>query len=542
MGLFRRQKQEGAQPPVRSLSQADAVQGQRRAQSRPQGRLPARAGARLFDGSRIDRLTADWTATPAKADTIIRQHQRVLVARAREQVRNNDYARAFVRLARTHVAGPRGVLLQAQSRGDDGRFDTLANAAIEEAFALWGRRESCDVAGLKSWRALQAAAVASAVVDGEFMFRMIFGADAGPFGFALQMLDPQRCNPQHDEDDLPGGRFIRAGIEFNQYGRPLTYHFADDQGEDAYGYSHSRRDSLRVPAAEIIHGFLPEFVGQKRGLPWMATGLFRMRQLAGFEDAAVVNARVGASKMGALQWRDGFGPEYDEDAALHMPLETEPGEFMFLPAGAELREWAPQFPANEFASFNKAMLRGIAAGFGVLYNNLANDLEGVNFSSIRQGTLDEREWWKELQEWLIESLVQPVFDAWLPRALLGGHIRVKGKTLKPERLARYAQVAWQPRRWAWIDPQSDIQAAVAAKNQLLMSPGQIIREQGRDPSDVWREIASDIQEMRDAGIPEEFIKSAVFDKNLQAAVMAETAKQARPRAGNQEESADAGNA
>jgi hypothetical protein len=48
--------------------------------------------------------------------------------------------------------------------------------------------------------------------------------------------------------------------------------------------------------------------------------------------------------------------------------------------------------------------------------------------------------------------------------------------------------------------------------------------------------------MRDAGIPEEFIKSAVFDKNLQAAVMAETAKQSRPRAGNQEDAADAGNA
>jgi capsid protein len=30
------------------------------------------------------------------------------------------------------------------------------------------------------------------------------------------------------------------------------------------------------------------------------------------------------------------------------------------------------------------MLRGIAAGNGVHYNNLAQDLEGVNYSSIRQ--------------------------------------------------------------------------------------------------------------------------------------------------------------
>ena len=327
MGLFRRRTlpHEAEQAAARSLSQAG---------KRPQSRAPSRAGARFFDGSRIDRLAADWTTTPAKADVIIRQHQRVLVARAREQARNNDYARAFVRLARTHVAGPRGVLLQAQSRGDDGRLDTHANAAIEDAFALWARRESCDVAGMKSWRALQAAAVASAVVDGEFMFRMVFGADAGPFGIALQMLDPQRCNPQHDEDDLPGGRFIRAGIEFNQYGRPLAFHFADDQSEDAYGYSHSRRDSLRVPAAEIIHGFLPEFTGQKRGLPWMATGLFRMRQLAGFEDAAVPPEQLGdyLRDFTALMEEfdiDGLLYGHFGDGCVHvrlsMPLETPEG-------------------------------------------------------------------------------------------------------------------------------------------------------------------------------------------------------------------------
>ena len=205
-------------------------------------------------------------------------------------------------------------------------------------------------------------------------------------------------------------------------------------------------------------------------------------------------------------------------------MEAQPGEFGVLPDGAELKDWQPQFPSGDFAVFNKAMLRGIAAGFGVLYNNLANDLEHVNFSSIRQGTLDEREHWKEMQQWLIESLIEPVFGAWLPRALLAGRITVKGRPLKAERLARYAAVSWQPRRWAWIDPRADIEAAVAAKNQMLLSPSQIIREQGRDPSDVWAEIAADIEQMRMAGIPDEFIKAAILDKNLQATVMAEAAK------------------
>jgi len=135
----------------------------------------------------------------------------------------------------------------------------------------------------------------------------------------------------------------------------------------------------------------------------------------------------------------------------------------------------------------------------------------VNFSSIRQGALDEREAWKELQEWLIETLLEPVFEEWLPRALLRG-IRIGSGTLAAGRQDKYREVVWQPRRWAWIDPKSEVAAAVASKNNLLTSPGQIIRDTGRDPDTVWREVASDIRAMRDAGIPDNFIMQALGQK------------------------------
>jgi lambda family phage portal protein len=499
---------------LKVFSRKEAVQGRPRSQF-----LMPRSAMRLFDAVRQDRTTGDWASHPQTADWIVNKHQRVLVARSREQVVNNDYARAFVRMCRQNIVGPNGVVLQAQSRDGKGNLDTLANDAIEQEWSRWGHRRNCDVAGSQSWRQIQASAVQSAVKDGEFMIRKIYGQNAGPFGFSLQILDSQRCHPQFDQNDLANGHFIRAGIEFNQYGRPMAYHFTVPRNEDShYDYAYAGSNYIRIPADEIVHGFLPEMVGQKRGLPWMATGLFRMRQLAGFENAAIVNARIGASKMGVIQWKEGQGPDYEPEDGFEMT--AEPGEFPILPSGAELKEWSPQYPSGEFAIFNKAMLRGIAAGFGVLYNNLANDLEGVNFSSIRQGTLDEREHWKELQQWLIEALIEPVFESWLPRALLAGRILVKGQPLKAERLERYSVVTWQPRRWAWIDPNADVQASIASKNHLLMAPGQIVREQGRDPGQVWREIASDIEEMRKAGIPDEFIRASILDKNMQAAVSA----------------------
>lgn len=477
-------------------------------------RMPMRSrlSARLFAAAQPGRLGKDWGGTPLTADEIIERNQVPLVARSREQAANNDYARSFIRMCRQNIVGYTGVTLQAQATNQRGKLDNAANEAIESGWLEWNKRENCDVTGKRSWRAIQANCIASAAKDGEFMVRLVFGADAGPWGFALQVLDPQRCPIIFNEQrPRTGEAFIRQGIGFNRYGRPVSFFFTttDEMESD---YSWGGHHFVRVPAEEIIHGFLEDMVGQKRGLPWMATSLFRMRQLNAMEEAAITKARVGANHMGFIEWEDGQGPEYDEDDELQ--IDSEPGEWRVLPAGARMKETNPQYPSNEYEPFYKRALRGMSAGYGVLYNNLASDLEGVNFSSIRQGTLDEREHWKDLQEWLIESLIQPVFDAWLPRALLSGRLKAGGKVLPAERIDRYRNVTWQGRRWQWIDPRADVDAAVEAKNNMLTSPGRIIREQGQDPQTVWAESARDVAAMIDsyvaAGIDEATAKELVL--------------------------------
>lgn len=462
--------------------------------------MRSRLGARMFAAStNPDRLATAWGTTPLSADQVVDRNQTALVARSREQAANNDYARSFLRMCRQNIVGPQGVLLQAQSVDERGKLDTLANQAIETGWADWSQRANCDVTGKRSWREVQKSCVTSAAKDGEFMVHLVFGKEAGAWQFAVQVLDPQRCPIFMNEERPPSGAFIRQGIEFNRYGRPLAYYFSTtDETESTYRWG--GKHFVRIPADEIVHGFLEDMVSQKRGLPWMATALYRMRQLNAMEEAAIIKARTGANQMGFIEWDEGFGPEAINDE--EVLIDSEPGEFQTLPQGARIKEISPQYPSGEYEPFYKRGVRGMAAGFGVLYNNLSSDLEGVNFSSIRQGTLDEREHWKDLQEWLIESLIQPVFDAWLPRALLLGKLTVRGRPLKPERIDRYRNVTWQARRWQWIDPRADVDAAVEAKNNMLTSPGRIIREQGQDPQTVWAESARDVAAMIEAYVAE----------------------------------------
>lgn len=474
--------------------------------------MRSRTTARMFAAAQNDRLGAGWGSTPLTADEVVDRNQRVIVARSREQCANNDYGKAFLRMCRQNIVGPQGVTLQAQSKDDKGKLDKLANDAIESGWSEWCLPENCDVTGRRSFRAIQATAINSAAKDGESMLRMIYGKEAGPWQFSLQVIDAQRCPVDMNERTTTSGNFIRQGIRFNRYGRPLGYFFSTTDETEAT-YTHGGKKYIEVPAEDIIHLFLEDMTGQKRGLPWTATSLFRMRQINAMENAAIVNARVGANKMGFIEWKDGYGPELDEDEELI--IDSEPGEWNILPEGAQVKETSPNYPSGEYAPFVKQALRSMAAGLGVPYNELAADLEGVNFSSIRQGTLDSREHWKELQEWLIETLVSRVFaKGWLPRALLMGKLMVKGRPLKAERIDRYRNVTWQPRRWQWIDPRADVDAAVNSKNNMLLAPSTIVAEQGRDFNTVIAQTARDI-----AATIAAFVAEGIDEKTAKELVM-----------------------
>lgn len=470
--------------------------------------------ARMMMSGDVNRLTGDWPTTPVPADWIVARYQRVLVARSREQAHNNDFMKAYLRLNRLNIVGPNGIVLQSKAVTRNRKPDVDARAAVESSFTDWGLRENCHVAGKLSWPAMQRACVESAARDGEYFVRMVTGrANGGKYQFALQLLDPQRCPVDMDRSDLADGAFVRHGIEFNSFGRPLAYYFRDDS--DRHGPAmqwYEGRKYVRIPAGEILHGFVQELPDQKRGFPWMSTGLFRAKQTAAMEDAAVVNARVGAAKMGFIQFKEGAdGPEWDEEEGLE--LDAEAGAFPVLPTGAEFKEWNPQYPSGEFAPFVKQMLRGFAAGGGVSYPSLSQDLEGVNFSSIRHGELDARETYKERQAWLIDELCRAVFPQWLKFALLTGNVITDtGEALGLDRFPQLLPHGWQGRRWTWIDPQADSSAAESTKNNLLTSAGALIRESGKDPAQVWREVGEDIAAMRAAGIPDEFIAMSMGQK------------------------------
>ncbi len=441
-----------------------------------------------YAGAHVGRLTASWGAQHQRTNAALYRDLLTLQSRSRDLFRNNDYARRFVSLVVKNVIGPAGMSLQVQALRPDGTLDVVDSAYLEGQFARFVKRGEFEVTGRYTWTEFQRLLLQRLVLDGEVMVRRYMGA--GRYGVQYQLVSAERLDPRHNED-LVGGARVRMGVELDAMNRPTAYWLTKDQAVQVMTGMNRVTERTRVPASEIVHLFLPHDVDQLRGEPWMATAMRRMRDLDGYEEAAVIAARVGAAKMGVLtktaeaDVTPALGTQPSDDPQLPQ-ISAEPGEFMGLPEGYSLESWNPQYPHEQFGAFVTTCLRGIASGLDVAYHNLANDVERVNYSSARVGVLEERETWKALQGWLIESFYAPLYSEWLDAALTVGALNLPlGKR------AKFDSALWQGRRWQWVDPMKDLQAAELAIRNGLTTRGRIIREQGLDPEEVWRELEAE---------------------------------------------------
>lgn len=450
---------------------------------------PRGAQLRRFEGARIDRLTADWFATESSLNEELRADLNALRKRGRQLVHNNDFGRKFRRMCEDNIIGPGGIRLQVKVTDPGGKPDNLANTAIEASYTEWGR--ACDVTGQMSLRDLCASIVGSMPADGEFLVRFVRGAEAGNrFNFALQVIDVDRIDTSFNGSHE--GNTVIMGVEVNAWRRPVAVHLFEAHPNDG---ARTGRRRIRVLADELLHRFKVERAEQVRGIPWMAPGMLSLHHLGSFGLSALLAAEHGANHYGFFQQKEdtgalpaigqveGTGAEAVQIAA------SQPGVYDTLPVGYMFQPHESKYPNEVFGPFVKTTLQRIATGWGVAYHSLANDLEGVNFSSIRSGTLEERDRWMADQEWFIGAFMRPVYLAWLQMALLSGAITMpNGSALPAAKFAKFAAHEWQPRRWEWVDPKADMEAKILSVRAGLMAPQDLAAAMGYDFEDVLRAI------------------------------------------------------
>ncbi len=455
---------------------------------------------RLFSGAKTTRLTLDWDNVGDGAiDRELRYELKTLRQRSRELYYNNDYVKKYVQLIVQNVVGPEGFILQNDARDINGNPDVAANEIIENAWYEWGLKYA-DVTRRQSFRGLCETLCRQLVIDGEVFVRTVVNK-SNKYGIELQVIEADYLDENYNEV-LKNGNIVRMGVEINKWRQPVAYWFkvVDIDKEMNIGYNYTG-EYKRISADEIIHIFLPDRANQTRGVPWTASSMNRLKWLGDYENAAVINAKISASKMGFFK---STHPELIGKSE-NLEIEISPGHFEQLPPGCDFVPFTPEFPSSQHGDFVKSTLRGIASGLGVSYNTLANDLEGVNYSSIRAGLLDEREFYKSIQAMFIEKLLIPLFEKWLMMALTMGVLKMSDDAdpLPMRKFDKFNKPIFYGRRWAWVDPLKDIEAEILAIEKNLKTYSEVMADRGRDFADTLKQLQKEKQLLKDYGLLQE---------------------------------------
>lgn len=445
---------------------------------------------RSYHAANTGRLFADFMASSRSPDSELRPDLVLMRNRSRELARNDVYVKRFLNLLKTNVVGDKGMTLQVKARNTNGSLDSIGNQIIEDAFAQFALKGNCTADGRLSWIDLQKYVIEAAARDGEAIIQIVPNR-VFIHGIAFHPIESDQIDEQKNEK-LRNGREIRMGVEVDEFQRPVAYWVKKRHPGDSEFSSISINSSNRIDAKNIIHVYDPIRAGQTRGEPWMSPAISQLKMLNAHREAELVASRMAASKMGFFTsdtGEDAPADDYDNTVPI---IDAEPGTFHQLPNGVDFKPFDPSHPATAFSDFQKGIIRGIASGLGVSYAALSNDLEGTSYSSIRQGALEERDSYKMMQQFLMEHFIIPAYNAWLMHVMEFGFIPIPAS-----RFNKFSSASsFRPRGWQWVDPQKEINAAVTAMHNGVMSMQDVAGQYGRDVEETFSQWQRD-KEMAD---------------------------------------------
>ena len=451
----------------------DPVRGLRRMQVR---QVLARAyeGASKRDGWNPQRAGASANSDHAGDAQELRH-------RARALVHNVPYVAQGLRSLVANVIGTGITPNWTGQRAD----------VLNTAWDRWAKEADAD--GRMNLYGLQAAAYRAMEQDGEVLirFRPRIRSDGLTVPLQLQLLEIDWLD-SHKNGQLQGGGWIRNGVEHDAMGRVTGYWLFDDHPGETSGTLRRSGASRLIDEKFICHLFTPDRPGQGRGFSRLAPVIARVRDLQLYEDAEIsrknLESRLSVLGSGDIEL---LGNAPNEAGALRGGSlgELPSGSIMQVPTGTNLTVVQPQAMPG-YVQYVKHQLHIIAAGFGVTYEMMTGDVSEVNFSSARVRMLDFRRE-AELTQWtlLVPKLCERICREFEDACVLAGIV--------PR--AQY-QVEHATPKWQYVDPAKDVKADLSEISGGLSSISEKLRQRGYKPADVFAELASDINTLRELGI------------------------------------------
>ena len=439
---------------------------------------------RHYDAAGFGRVNNNWTAYNMSANETDSMSRDQLRARARDLERNSDFMGELLTAFERNVIGG-GYTIQPKTG------NPTLNDELIRLWDIWCKKQNCDVTCTQSFIQMMRMALVRKKIDGGIIFLKRYTSD-GLVPFKLQMLEVDELDISAVATQSEGNKII-GGIEYNSYNKPVAYYIRQ------YGYDGFQiPEPYRVDAKDVIFVFTKRRPSQLREMPDFVQTMTRIRDVNEFMTAVSVKERIEACFSVFIKRQvptaNGFARQggHDENGnPAYLGKTVSPGMIQYLNPGDDVQAFNPTGQGADATNHIKTHERLIGAGQGISYEAMSRDMSLSNYSSARQGLIEDELTFKKDVELLIE-LMDEIYETFVISCVLSGKINLPDFWDNKE---TYLSHKWIRAPKQWIDPLKESNANMIALQTGQKTFAQICAEGGRD----WKATLEEMAEIKQYG-------------------------------------------
>ncbi len=427
---------------------------------------------RNYDAAGYGNGSANWRVINQAAELTDRYSRDTVRARTRDLERNSDMLNSVVGAYKRNVFG-KGFSIRAKTGDEE------IDKALMQAWKYWCKKQNCDVTGVQSFNQIMRMCVQRKKVDGGILIVKRY-TDQGFIPFQLQTIEVDELDNSQIQPKRQGNRVV-GGIEYNRWNRPMGYWFRQ------YDINGSLpMESTYVDSKDVIFYFTKRRPSQIREMSDLSPTVTRIRDTNEFMTAVSVKERIAAclsvfiTKTNPSTNTFGRIESIESDKKRSYEGKTiAPGMIRELDPGDSVQVVNPNGQSTDAATYIKLMQHMIGAGQGLSYEATSRDMSETNYSSARQGMIEDELTYDDEKELLIE-VMDEIYETFVISCVLKGIVEIPDFWKNKE---KYFNHIWTAAPKKWIDPEKEANANKIALNTGQKTYQQIAAENGRD----WQE-------------------------------------------------------
>lgn len=447
-----------------------------------------------FEGaSKINRELALWDTCLRSADSEILFEKDTLDSRSLDLQRNDGYIHGAIQGHKDSIVG--GFYRvncnpNYQYLGLDEAWAEEFQQKVESDFCMVAESTDnwLDASRKLSFSDMIRLAVGMGMMAGENLATAEWLRGSGrPFNTAIQMIDPVRLD--NPVGSMPQDGW-RKGVKINQFGEPIRYAIRKAFKNDLLeinGASDFRIIPARKPWGRklVLHQYEPYRVGQNRGVSDLVSILKQSKMVGKYQDIVLQNAVLNATYAATIEsdlppteafesigggqmttWAENYLNAISEYTGAGERIKVDGVKIPHLYPGTKLNLKNAGNPGGVGERFEESLLRHLAAGLGMSYEEFSHDFTKTNYSSARAAMLET---WKRQQgrkKIIADSFATDIFRLWFEEQLNKGEFNDVLPRNAPDFYAKLNKDAYMKCSWigaprGQIDELKETNAAIA---------------------------------------------------------------------------------